>query len=154
MTLQRHDTIIYKKEEQIFFSQPLEKYFEFINKKPNFVSLTTSMTSRGYYADWKIENNRLLLINFIGYQLQSNWTELEFGIKDLFTDTEKPIFADWFSGSILLPNGENISDSIYPLYESFIKLTFDKGFLIKEEVEANDPKEKTATNIGIANSGA
>ena len=154
MTMQRHDTIVYQSEEQVIFSQPLEKYFEYINRRPSFVSLNTSLTIRGYYADWAILENKLFLIDFKGYQLQSNWTETEYDLTDLFPKAEKPIFANWFTGEILLPNGGNISHSIYRIYENLIKLTFVNGILINEKIEVNDPTEKTATNRCIGTIGA
>ncbi len=151
MTMQRHDTLLHNGEQKIIYSQPLEKYFE-ATSRPNFISFNTSMTIRGYYADWKIEDDKLFLIDFVGHQLESNWNELEYGLHDLFKDIEPPVFADWFSGDIIIPIGENISTSIYPMFKTFLKLTLDKGQLITEiEVSAED---LTATNKSIAASGA
>jgi len=151
MTMQRNDTLLHNGEQKIIYSQPLEKYFD-ANTRPNFISFNTSMTIRGYYAGWKIENGKLFLIDFVGHQLSSNWTEIEYRLTDLFKDVETPVFADWFSGDIFMPIGENISTSIYPMFEMFVKLSFDKGQLLAEvEVSAED---LTATNKSIAASGA
>lgn len=151
MTMQRHDTLLRNGEQKIIYSQPLEKYFD-ANTRPNFISFNTSMTVRGYYADWKIENDKLFLIDFVGHQLESNWNELEYRLNDLFKDIEPPVFADWFSGDIIVPIGENISTSIYPMFKTFSKLSFYKGkFIAEAEVSAQD---LTATNKSIAASGA
>lgn len=150
MTMQRHDTLLHNGEQKIMYSQPLEKYFD-ANTRPNFISFNTSMTSRGYYADWKIENDKLFLIDFVGHQLESNWKELEYRLSDLFKDIEPPVFADWFTGDIVIPIGENISTSIYPMFKTFSKLSFYKGqFITEVEVSAED---LTATNKGIAKIG-
>jgi len=151
MTMQRHDTLFYKDAETIIFSQPLEQYFA-LTQKPNFNSLKTSMISRGYFADWKIIQNKLFLIDFVGHQVANNWDELEYRLSDLFKDIEPPVFAEWFTGDIIIPIGENISTSIYPMFKTFSKLSFDKGQLITE-IEVS-PEDLTATNIGIAASGA
>lgn len=151
MTTQRHDTLLHNGEQKIIYSQPLEKYFD-ANTRPNFISLNTAMTIRGYYADWKIENDKLFLIDFVGHQLESNWNELEYRLNDLFKDIEPPVFAEWFSGDIIVPIGENISASLFPMFRMFLKLGFDKGQLIaKVEVSAED---LTATNISICKSMA
>lgn len=152
MTMQRHDTLLYNGEQKIIYSQPLEEYFN-ANTRPNFTSFDTSMTIRGYYADWKIENDKLFLIDFVGHQLASNWNELEYRLNHLFKDIDPPVFADWFSGDIIIPIGENISTSIYPMFKMFSKLSFEKGQLLTElEVSAED---LTATNkrFGIMAAG-
>lgn len=133
MTMQRLDTIIYNDEQGIIYSQPLKPYFESLDHKPVFLSMVTSMTSRGYYAGWLLKNNQLYLIDFLGLQLTSNWTELEYGIKDLFPKETAPIFAHWFSGQIIIPIGKNISTSIYPRYERNLILYLGKGMFINEE---------------------
>src|SRR4051812_46201116 len=114
MTMQRHDTLFHNGEQKIIYSQPLEKYFEATNR-PNFISFNTSMTVRGYYSDWKIEDNELFLIDFVGHQLASNW-KLEYRLNDLFKDIQPPVLAYWFSGNIIIPIGDNISSSIYPMF--------------------------------------
>src|SRR4051812_23232217 len=121
MIMQRNDTVLLNGEQKIMYSQPLEKFFD-ANTRPNFISFDTSMALRGYYADWKVENNKLFLIDFVGHQLASNWNELEYRLNDLFKDIEPPIFAYWFSGDIFIPTGENISTSIYPMFKAISKL--------------------------------
>ncbi len=138
MTTQRHDTLLHNGEQKIINSQPLEQYFD-ANTRPSFISLNPSMIIRGYYAHWKIENDKLFLIDFVGHQLESNWNELEYRLNDLFKDIEPPVFAKWFSRDIIIPIGENIGASIFPMFRTFLKLGFDKGQLITEvEVSAED----------------
>ena len=137
MTMQRLDTIIYNDDQRIIYSQPLKPYFESLEKKPVFLSMVTSMTSRGYYAGWLLKNNQLYLIDFLGLQLTSNWKELEYNLEDLFPKETAPIFAYWFSGQIIIPIGKNISTSMYPRFERHLILYLDKGrFINKEEVSA------------------
>ena len=133
MTMQRPDTIIYNDEQRIIYSQPLKPYFESLEQKPVFLSMVTSMTSRGYYAGWLLKNNQLYLIDFLGLQLTSNWTELEYNLTDLFPKEAAPIFAHWFSGQIIIPLGKNISTSMYSRYERHLILYLDKGMFINEE---------------------
>lgn len=149
MSIQRHDTLLQNGEQKIIYSQPLEKYFN-ENNLSNFISLNTSMTIRGYYADWKIENDKLFLVDFVGHQLTSDWNQLEYRLNDLFKDIEPPVFADWFSGDILIPIGENISTTINPNLRMFTKLSFNKGQLTSE-IEISS-KDLTATNMSICKS--
>lgn len=147
MTMQRHDTIIYKGEHKIIISEPLKKYFE-TTTQPNFNSLNPSMTSRGYYADWIIDHAKLFLVDFMGHQLTNNWNLLQYNLTDLFKNIRPPIFAKWFSGYIIIPFRENVRTSINPMYEKYLKLGFEKGCLTGEE-EVSE-KDLTATNKSIA----
>lgn len=146
MTMQRQDTLFYKGEGNIIFSQPLEKYFE-LNTRPNFRSLDSSLFIRGYFADWKIENEKLFLIDFTGYQIGSNWAEYVYGLNDLFKGVDQPVFAEWFSGDILIPYGGNINSNTYSQFKIFSKLSFNKGKL-NTQIEVN-AQDLIATNIGL-----
>lgn len=121
--IQKSDTINYDGTSKNIFSQPLEHYFK-KSTRPNFNSFKPEMVSRGYFADWLIENNRLYLVNFEGYVL-NNWAEELVSRVDLF-DSNNNIFADWFTGEINIP----YADSDYPIPVNLIKLNFIEGHLI------------------------
>ena len=132
MTLQEHDTILFKNEKRIIYSQPLTKYFESLPQRPAFMSPNPQLISRGYYADWSLNNDNLYLTDFLGEQLISNYDVLKYTIKDLFPSLMPPIFAEWFSGQILLPKDNDKVESFHSPDEICLCLTFTKGILISE----------------------
>ena len=136
MALQKHDTILFKNEQRLIYSQPLTKYFETLPQKPVFVSSNPLLISRGYYAELTLENNKLYLADFIGEQLLSNWTEIKLNIKDLFPTEAPPIFAGWFTGQIIMPIEKDTAANFYSPNERCLSLKFDEGVWIGE-VELN-----------------
>lgn len=125
--LQKSDTINYNGKTINIFSQPLEQYFDETNR-PNLICFKPEMVSRGYFADWQIENNRLYLINFEGHLL-NNLTEEVISSINLF-HTNKNIFANWFTGEINIP----YDNEDYPIPKKLIKLNFINGSFVGEKM--------------------
>ncbi len=85
---------------------------------------------------WEIAEGRLYLI-----KLTAQLTDgTAFGLNDLFPGRSKRIFADWFSGTVRLPQGEALH-YVHMGYESIYEqdrlLTFEKGVLVRDEVQDN-----------------
>ncbi|HQW97257.1 MAG TPA: hypothetical protein PLU58_15725 [Saprospiraceae bacterium] len=107
MTAQRTDTIIINKDEHKMYGLPLEQYWMQNDNKPPLFSMTTSL-NRGYYAKWLIENNKLFLIDFYGECLLPPPIK-EYSLIDLFPSAKGKVFAEWFTGDIIIPMGKQVN---------------------------------------------
>jgi len=121
MTDQVKDHLIYRDNEYCIHAQPLEQYLEELPGRLFFQPPATACW-RGYVSKWKIENDRLYLVDLSVF-INDYWQE---GIDMLFPGQEK-VFAGWFSGEILLPvkNAMWMNLSL----EKQLTLKFNKGKL-------------------------
>ena len=80
---------------------------------------------RGYIGTWEIQNDRLYLIDIVGcYQMTDN----------------NPIFADWVSGLMRVPQGKLVycDRSGAKVYEQEIHLRIEQGKVIESTlIDAN-----------------
>jgi hypothetical protein len=80
---------------------------------------------RGYIGTWEIKNEKLYLINILGYyQMIDN----------------HPIFADWVSGLIRVPQGKLMycDRSGHKVYEQEVHLRIEQGKVIESTlIDAN-----------------
>jgi hypothetical protein len=107
MTAQRTDTIVINQVEHVMYGLPLEQYWEQNSNMPSLFSMQTSL-NRGYYAKWLIEHNKLFLIDFYGECILPQPTK-EYSLTDLFPTTKEKIFAEWFTGEIIIPMGKQVN---------------------------------------------
>jgi len=146
MTAQIRDKILYKNIRYCLSSEPLSAYL-CKNKINMFKELNTACW-RGYVADWKIEDNKLYLVNI---KLPSFPRRKEANkIKEPFTSMEKlfpgqtKVHANWVTSTLLIKTGELI-EYIHMGYESIyeidIYLKFENGELIEERIVNNTSKE-------------
>lgn len=107
MTKQIDDLIRYMGNEYVIDEYPLESYFDRKGiPKPDFslsqsqgvsTLVINSACRRGYVAMWEIIDEMLYLTDIRSSSLLSSYKHI------VFPDTnEKPVFADWFSGMIML----------------------------------------------------
>jgi hypothetical protein len=145
-TPQIPDKIIYKgKEFNLLYLNLLESYFiKHPNKRPqrdgdDFVHSTG--LHRGYIATFKIENNQLFLKDIGVHRYDSsNEYDLKEKYKSVFNEVfpnRKNIKIDWFTGILVLPNGEYIGHlhggyGSVASYEKYILLELHNGNLKKE----------------------
>lgn len=100
---------------------PKEEYKSKYSKNREYYRNTACQ--RRYYATWKIENNKLFLINLIG----------EFELID-----EKELFADWFTGTIIIGfSGLDLTKNDIKMpyghyYEKTINIVIDRGIVLKK----------------------
>lgn len=88
------------------YGLPLQQYWEKNNNRPPLFSMNSSL-NRGYYAKWLIEKNKLYLIDFYGERILPP-PRREYSLIDIFPLTEEKIFADWFTGDIIIPMGNQV----------------------------------------------
>ncbi len=144
MTAQIHEKVIYKGEVNLMASEPLGQYLRRrkIQKLKIRFSPISSSCWRGYNGTWKIEDDKLYLVDFIGYICDQNEEKKEVGLDYLFSNASE-VFAEWFTGVIRIPIGnrlEYIHMAYLSIYEKDLFLTFDKGILIDERLIDNRPE--------------
>jgi hypothetical protein len=127
MTAQASDSITYKNESRGITTEPLRDFIEKLNLPHPFFA-PTSFCWRGYIAHWAVDNNKLFLVGFKGWILDS----IVVGMDYIFPG-EDVVFAHWYTGEIRMRLGEMVAyihggyDSTFEGYRSF---TFEKGILV------------------------
>ncbi len=139
MTSQAREALIYQGEMLSMGSEPLSSYLETLNKQVKFIPPTTACW-RGYYGTWEVVEDELYLVELKAY-LDGY---LEVGIDYLFPGKSR-VFAQWFTGTVVLQVGEllqYVHAGFYSVYEKDIFLSFEKGCLVKTSERINKlPKE-------------
>lgn len=132
MTAQVSDSIIIEGKEHRLYCEPLESFWNDFNPKPDFAPPHTGCW-RGYVASWKMEESKLYLT---GIDTENENLKLE----HLFPGREAPIFADWVTGELRLPQGEMLQ-YVHMFYqstfESDLYFLVDNGIILKEWVLEN-----------------
>jgi len=133
---QAGERLRYNNEDYSMASEPLGSYLDTRNDI-NFVIFSMECW-RGYIGSWEIEDNKLYLIGleaYIGdddYEEVDDYEKVDLGY--VFPD-QKKVFADWFTGTIEIPNGKLLKRE-YDGYQSTFKadlfLEFKEGFLFAD----------------------
>lgn len=113
MTAQVFQYLLYNGLETGMAANPLNNYFKTLKEIPNFIS-RFSCNMNKYNAAWEIKENKLYLIEFSAY-LSFNPT-VEVDIEYLFPG-QKEVFAEWYSGTIRVPQGE-VLKAVHHGYET------------------------------------
>lgn len=138
MTAQASDSIIYNNERSGMNTEPLRDYIPELKLTHDFIKPNT-FCSRGYFAEWAVDNNKLFLVGFKGWILDY----LEVGMDYIFPG-EEVVFAHWYTGTIRTPLGEMVAyihGGYDSTYEGYRALTFEKGILVSVNVKWLTPKE-------------
>lgn len=115
-TAQEPDLLIYKGKTESILANPLEQYFESGHPRPaGHMEATCSAIWRGYVATWKIDNDKLYLIRVVEGSCSDDAPEIP--LAKIFPDKKAPIFADWYSGTLIIPKGKTIN-YVHMGYES------------------------------------
>ena len=80
---------------------------------------------RKYIGTWEIKEGRLYLINILGH---------------LKLDGEEPLFADWFTGELKIPQGELLQYAhagFGSVYEQEILIKIEQGSVIDTKIKDN-----------------
>ena len=128
MTAQVDEILIFNgKKTSISFHPPLPNSHPSILKvdQPDVKKIDpvigSSVCWRGYISTWKIQNEKLYLVDIVGcYQMIDS----------------NPIFADWVSGLIRAPQGKLVyfDRSGAKVYEQEIHLKIEQGKVIKSTI--------------------
>ena len=120
MTAQMHEKLIINGEQTSMTSCPeIPEWSEWITWTGQAMMNTACW--RGYVGTWEIKGNMLFLVNVEGmYQL----------------DGGGPLFADWFSGTLRVPQGkmlQYIHMGFESIYESELLIEVEQGLIIRQE---------------------
>ena len=101
MTAQIPDTITIASRSYPLWSDPL---FGLRSRQTPEIAFECNCTAmhRGYTARWEVIDNKLHLISVRGQMLVGQGSV----IARLCPGQEPPIFAEWFSGSLIIPYGQ------------------------------------------------
>jgi hypothetical protein len=82
---------------------------------------------RGYYAKWKVESDRLVLVDLtIMWAGQAAYLTYQ----DVFPDLPQGVIADWFTGDIEVPQGQNLDlGHDFSMYEETLILSLKDGLV-------------------------
>lgn len=109
MTAQFGDRIKIDGEWHTLWELPLGKLFKTVPNPPKFVSTNTA-NWRGYIAAWEILDSELYLVGFQGTpdttRAPGIHSALPFTLEDLLTSEQRPLFADWYTGTLRIPKGD------------------------------------------------
>jgi len=135
MTAQAGDTLIFEGESYTIASEPLYEHLE--QKGIEFTSMSTACW-RGYIATWEIKKEKLFLAELEAYV--GHYSEVDL---DYLFPGKKEVFAEWFTGDIIVPHGKMLQyfhAGYESIYEKEMYLTFKNGVLI-ERREVNKSEE-------------
>jgi len=121
------------------FSNPLDTYFTKDNPRPEGLFQSTCTANwRGYVAYWEVKDDRLFLVKVKEGTCDANAPEIP--LDKIFPEQLPPIFAIWFTGTLMLPRGEMLK-YVHMGYQSIfakeILLEFKNGKLVKETIIDN-----------------
>ena len=138
-SVQALESLIIKGDTFYIQSEPLESYLRLNEPRSELydflgIPCHTGLW-RGYIGHWKIENQKLYLIDVFACGDTSKSIK-----ENIFASKNKLIFANWFTGQIYIPKGKLLRNMYlgHPAhYEEEIVLHFKNGVLESETVFQN-----------------
>lgn len=112
-------------------TQPLEQRYVDGQVRPRFMRAPRVSTNgdRGYIGHWRLEDDRLYLLDIESWfcsdraVLKTDCRKVT--LDDVFGDgTKAPVFAEWFSGDLLLSSQESVHEAAY---RYIIRITLKAG---------------------------
>ena len=135
MTAQIPEALWYEGMEHALCSEPLEDYFQQIDKLPPFEEMHTACWRR-YVGEWEVRDDRLYLIGIEAHLENGD----EASLASIFPEFPERVFAHWFTGTIRLPQGdmlEYVHMGYHSTYERDLLLTFENGILVGKTLREN-----------------
>ena len=138
MTAQVCESIIYKGKKLEMATEPLKVI---LDNRPEleFYEEWTSCW-RGYHGTWEIADERLYLVEL---ERDTSIIEDRQCIGEVFPNQNPPIFAEWFTGEIRLPTGEEllyVHMGYNSIHEKDILLQIESGNITSENEIDNRKK--------------
>jgi hypothetical protein len=133
MTLQRAEKLIVNGDGYCLHSEPLSSYLKNIKPKVTLRQFTTRCY-RGYVASWEISDDKLYLLKI--ETSETNKDQLQKIRIKLFPNAEERVLADWYSGSLICPNGEIIMKAGGCLtgieHNNYLVMTVENGVVLDQ----------------------
>lgn len=113
-TAQRGDILVLKGKKYSIYTNPLRP---FLDRNPGRLpesNIISTSNWRGYVATWEVKNDRLVLtdvgmLQSVGKPSRvSPSTEIRSVMAKMFPE-QNEVLADWFTGNIIIPDGELVS---------------------------------------------
>lgn len=141
-TAQYGDQLIYKGEEYVLYTNPMEEYFyKHPDKRPQRDAGISALW-RGYVATFEFVDSCLALKDIeipakskAKDRENSNRTQSWKSIKRDFVPWYRRFFLDWYTGLLVIPDGELVEYvhmGYGSLYSSYILLEVREGRLVRE----------------------
>ncbi|MEW5723585.1 MAG: hypothetical protein AB1896_10800 [Thermodesulfobacteriota bacterium] len=144
-TAQFPERLVYHGQEMFIFSEPLEYYFSEDHPRPRVFEEGGMCTAcwRGYVGTWKIEDGVLYLVALSDCGCGTEPREIPLSV--VFPDQAPPIKAEWYSGVLRVPQGEQlmyVHMGYASQYERDLLIRVEKGRVVREVVIDNTLKTK------------
>ena len=147
MTVQTSETLIYEGQKLGMRTLPLDQFVAMGGTLPTFESDST-MLHRGYIGTWEIIGGRLYLTRISGF-LANGWTA---HLHDVFPDFLDRVFAHWYTGTLIAPQGERVNhhhDPYRPIREWDLLFEIERGHLTGTRVRDNRERVAALENSVI-----
>lgn len=146
-TAQFSDLIVIEGRSEQLFSEPLEPAFHTYpelryNLMQRIPGNGCSASWRGYVAGWEIRTGELYLID-VQVDPCSDPKKMV-PLAELFPGTTGPVKAQWFTGTLMVPQGQQIEYvhmGYGSRYERYLYLDIDKGNVTSSTLAAGPPGE-------------
>lgn len=143
MTTQTPERIRYQGKLHALCTEPLSPYLEQagINIEP---AILNSALWRGYVGTWEISDNQLYLVRIGGYTKHGKLslsTLFPSHPRFFFSRWTKPVFADWYTGTLRIPRGEQLKFvhvGYASVHEEDVLVAMENGIVTSTEVRRND----------------
>lgn len=142
-TAQIPDRLIYEGKTVGIYSEPLEQYFNKDHPKPiEWMQAMCSALWRGYLATWEIKDDKLYLIRVVKDGCSSDAPA--YPLSNLFPGKKGPIFADWYTGTLVVPQGERLKYvhmGYQSVYEKELHIAIKDGNVVGTKTIDNRKKK-------------
>ena len=118
-TAQASDRMIVEGQEFALNTNPLETQLEQKQWKPPEDAVRSSANWRGYIATWEIKDDKLFLKDAT-IEVSDSKDEDEYLLKSITAELfpgASEVFADWYTGALIVPDGE-MTDYVHMGYGS------------------------------------
>jgi len=133
MSYQFPEKIIINNIEMDLFSEPLSRYIKRANINLSFKGFSLL---RRYIATWTIIENKLFLVKIVA----NLSTGEQVSVSTLFPNTSTNVFADWFTGWLVIPQGNLLKSGCVgfdDIYEKSLMININKGVITEQMIKEN-----------------
>jgi hypothetical protein len=136
MTAQVSEVLEWNGKQYQLYSEPFRSYQkQNMHLKERFLFIPKSSSCwRGYRAKWKIEEGRLYLVSISGWVAQSKGPPRFYRIKEVM-GTRDPVFAEWFTGTLIVPDGKMLQYVHMPYASNFereLRVVVVRGLILND----------------------
>jgi hypothetical protein len=138
MTAQTPDSILINGELHLLETLPLETYVDLGGRLPKF-DYMNSACWRGYLGTWEIHEDRLYLVK-IEAPVVFDEGDQYVTLGDLFPGFPERVFAHWYSGTLQIPQGDQIEsdhDNFESVFERDLLIEIQNGVVMKTTIKHN-----------------